>query len=152
MDLVKNVMEELIITCEQKDSLLSVAKKMYLNDIEFIPIVDEEKRLLGLISDRDVTITLGKNENTSIIDLKVEDADITDTMSVTSDENIEDVLRVMRKRRMKCIPVVDKTHRFMGLATVSRIVRKINGSAWERKNGKHKIEHGKEVNNFIQEQ
>lgn len=126
-------MEGIPATCCKKDSLHSVAKKMLRDNTAFIPIVDKEKRFLGLISDRDVTLTLGQNEHRPMSELTVRDALTNGAHTVTPDENINTVLRIMRKNRLKCLPVVDNMKRLRGIVSLNRVVQGINERSEEIK-------------------
>lgn len=133
MKKVKNVMNDIIVTCEQRDSLYSVAKKMLKGDVASIPIIGEDKRLLGMISDRDVTLALGKNENRPGAELTVNDAMSNEAEAVSPEDNIETVLRIMRRKRLKFLPVVDHQKRLRGIVSLHGIVKKINGVEDEKK-------------------
>lgn len=141
--MVKNVMEDIPATCEQKDTLHSVAKKMLRDNIAFIPIVDKESRFLGMISDRDVTLSLGKNENRPLSELTVKDVITGKTQTIAPEENIESALRIMRRKRLKCLPVVDNKQRLRGMVSLNRIVKKINESIVENKIAKNETEYEK---------
>lgn len=131
---VKNVMDNILVTCRQNDSLRSVAKKMLRDNVISIPIVGEGQRLLGIVSDRDVTLALGKNENKPESELTVDDAMTRETQAVSPEDSIETVLRVMRRKRLKSLPVVDSLQRLRGMVSLNRIVKRINGVVEENKN------------------
>lgn len=61
---VEDLMSKNPITCQLEDKLPVIVKKMTDNDIERIPIVDENNRLAGIIVTRDIinTISLFFNE------------------------------------------------------------------------------------------
>lgn len=121
-------MDGRMITCMRNDSLYTVAKKMLKDNVASIPIIGEDQLLLGMISDRDVTLALGKNESRPVTELTVNDAMTNETEAVSPEDNIETVLRIMRRKRLKFLPVVDGRQRLRGIVSLNGIVRKINGA------------------------
>jgi acetoin utilization protein AcuB len=83
-------------------------------NIRHLPIVDEEKKLVGLITQRsllralpsdvssfsrfEVSYILGK--------IKVRDIMVEDVMTIEEDTPIEEAARVMTDRRIGCLPVI----------------------------------------------
>ena len=51
---VGDLMTREVKTCIERDSLQKVAKVMWDNDCGCVPVVDEENRVVGVVTDRDI--------------------------------------------------------------------------------------------------
>jgi len=87
--------------------------------ISGFPVVDSEKRLVGMITHRDLRFVTDTN-------LKVRDV-MTAEGLVTAPEgtSFEDAKLLLQKNRIEKLPVVDKANRLKGLITISDIEKTI---------------------------
>ncbi len=68
---VKNLMTEAPITASLDEDITSVANKMSKQDITRLPVTDEESKLMGIITNRDVL-----RNSTEFVDILLEQAKI----------------------------------------------------------------------------
>jgi CBS domain-containing protein len=84
-----------------------VANVMDWQRIRHVPIEDNENRLVGLVTHRNLLRLLAENlskeERTS---LPVRDVMVTDVVTVTPDTNTVDAINLMRDEEVSCLPVV----------------------------------------------
>lgn len=59
--LVKEIMVEKVITFKPEDTLKEVVQKFSKNNISGAPVVDEENKVIGIISEADIFRTLRRN-------------------------------------------------------------------------------------------
>jgi acetoin utilization protein AcuB len=52
--LVRDIMTDDVQSCRAGDSLQLAAKLMWDGDFGCVPVVDEERRVIGIITDRDI--------------------------------------------------------------------------------------------------
>lgn len=96
-------------------SIGDVAKKMRDLDVGIIPVVEskDNKRLRGLITDRDITIRAvaeGKDGNAKVSDC------MTDRVrSVNKNDSVQEVMRVMKQEQVRRVPVTDREGRLVGI-------------------------------------
>ncbi len=92
--------------CTADTPLNEVAKLMVECDCGQIPVVDDAKKLVGVITDRDIVCrVVAKGQNPSA--LTAQDAMTQPVMSVTEDATLEDVLAKMEEHQVRRLPVVD---------------------------------------------
>ncbi|MGD8298422.1 MAG: CBS domain-containing protein, partial [Desulfobacterales bacterium] len=77
---VSRTMTRKVITLDQESSILDAQELMAENKIRHLPIIDKDRRLIGIITDRDIRSALPYNpqrepasEMKSILNLKVKD-------------------------------------------------------------------------------
>ena len=107
------------ITMRQHDRIRSVFAVMEKYDISGVPITDENGRLLGILTNRDLRFE-------SNMDLEVSEI-MTSEGLVTVKEGItlEEAKRKLHEHRIEKLPVVDDEFKLKGLITVKDIMKAI---------------------------
>lgn len=103
---VKDIMSKDIVIADLNDTIMEVAKLMAHHNIGCIPVTEDGSKVLGVITDRDIILSLAKYEldpaNTSassIMSNKV--------YSVKPDADLKDALDLMKKQRVRRLPVIE---------------------------------------------
>ncbi|MDP2321050.1 MAG: CBS domain-containing protein [Acidobacteriota bacterium] len=92
--------------CTAETPLNEVAKLMVECDCGEIPVVDDAKKLVGVVTDRDIVCrVVAKGQNPSA--MTAQDAMSHPVISVTEDATLEDVLAKMEEHQVRRLPVVD---------------------------------------------
>lgn len=92
------------------------AKKMMMDYGVSGLLVEEEERLVGIITQRD--ISLQKNEDCSVSDLMSKDI-----ITAREGTTIEQAKEILHKHRIEKLPVVDATRKIVGLITSKDILK-----------------------------
>ena len=103
---VRDVMTHPAISCGPENNLAEVVKIMWDADCGAVPIVDENRTLIGVITDRDIAITVG-TQNRLPSDIRVAEAMSDTVYSCTPDQDILGALKTMRSERVRRLPVVN---------------------------------------------
>lgn len=105
-NLAKDLMTANPQCCTAETPLNEVAKLMVENDCGEIPVVDAAKKLIGVVTDRDIVCRIvAKGQNPSA--MTAQDAMTQPVISVTEDSSLEDVLSLMEEHQIRRVPVVD---------------------------------------------
>jgi CBS domain-containing protein len=103
---VQLIMTENPKCCAPDTSLEEVAKMMVEIDCGCIPVVDENSKPIGMITDRDITVrTVAKGKNP--LDLTAGKVMTGDVYTVTPETSIEECCRMMEQKQVRRIAVVD---------------------------------------------
>lgn len=110
------------------DTLLSEARElMTTGNFRHLPVVDEEKRLVGIITDRDLrsampTGVLDEDEKGTYLQRFARTtvlAVMTEAVaSLTAEATLDDALLLFDRTRVGALPVVDGQHRVIGIISV----------------------------------
>ena len=96
-------------------------KKMYLMNIGAVIIVNNDKKITGIFSERDILRRVIPKEldikNTSIVTVMTKDPN-----TITSDTSLFDVFNLMQGLNFRHIPVVDN-NKLMGIVSIKDIVK-----------------------------
>ena len=129
--LVKDFMTPNVLTISEDKSMLEARELMKSSAFRRIPVVDDIKRVMGIITDGDVgrtspsdASTLSRYEANYLLSrLKVRDVMTRDVITVRDNSAIEDVAYILYKHNINDLPVVNEDNRLCGIITDSDIFR-----------------------------
>lgn len=113
---VDKVMTKNLITISIGKSVEEAVRKMIEHDIECLPVIDSEGILHGLITFRDI-VTKAVLSNKDVKTLKVEDIMTKNLVTCTSNSTILEVVKIMKNKHLRRIPIVDSSNKLVGLVT-----------------------------------
>ena len=153
--LVKDIMVKDVISFKADDSLETVAKIFIKKKISAGPVVDEENRVIGIISESDLMDVLEYHEDlgSELLSLvpgygdrwsfqrdfeeakkwlkRVEEGKVKDEMSknifkVHPDDDISKVSEAMVLRKVNQVPVVDNDEKLVGIVARADLIKGIS--------------------------
>lgn len=101
-------------------SLAEAAKKMASQDIGSLPVCDEPRRVVGIITDRDITVRAvarGMDPNQT----RVEDVMTRDVLCCSSESEVEDACQLMEKRQVRRLLVTGQDEVPVGIVSLGDI-------------------------------
>ncbi len=113
---VSRVMTRTLITVSLGSMVEEAVKKMVNFDVECLPVVDSEGILHGLLTFRDM-VTKVIYSQVDVRKLKVEDIMAKDLVTCDLSCTVLDVVKIMKNKHLRRIPVVDARSKLMGLVT-----------------------------------
>lgn len=123
--LAKNWMTRDVITLTPDRSMMKASKLMKDKTISCLPIVDEQGRIVGIVSDRDIkdaspskATTLDMHELYYLLsEIKVGDIMTKRPVTIRDDETVEKAAALMLEGHFGSLPVVDEDNRVVGIIT-----------------------------------
>ena len=119
---VEQLMTSDVKSCREYNTLNTAAQVMWDHDIGCVPIVDQENRVVGMLTDRDVCMSA------YLQGAPLRAASVTSAMSkevclCRSDDDIASVERLMQEKQIHRVPVVDAQGRLAGIISLNDIAR-----------------------------
>jgi CBS domain-containing protein len=101
------------------------AQVMKREDVGIVPVVDgqTEKRLIGLVTDRDIAIRCiadGKDGTCRVRDVMSSD----DLATCSQNDDVENVMSAMRTEKVRRIPIVDERGSLVGIVSQADVLIK----------------------------
>jgi CBS domain-containing protein len=125
---ISSIMEEDVITLHEGDSIDDVIKMMLLGNLSGFPVVNDESKVIGIVSERDF---IGLVANI-ITGKRVADFMSRDVVSVRPDTKVEDAARVMISNDFRRLPIVHEGV-MTGVVTTSDIINYLgSGEVFEK--------------------
>ncbi len=121
-----------VITVDQEATIFDAQELLAKNKIRHLPIVDKDRRLIGVITDRDIRSALPYNsliehcseeEKERVAKFKVKDIMTKDPISIFPTYTIQDALLLIQNSKVGALPVVDDDHKLMGIISVRDLLR-----------------------------
>jgi CBS domain-containing protein len=118
---VKDFLTPDVKSCRADTDLGAVATIMWDSDCGVVPVVNDECNVIGMITDRDICIAAA-TRSTSPSNLRVKDVMSGDVYSCSPEDDVRTALKVMRERRIRRLPVVDRDERLVGIISMNDLV------------------------------
>jgi CBS domain-containing protein len=123
---VSQLMTKDVATCRADDSLTRAAQIMWEHDCGCVPVVDDEGRIQGMITDRDICMaayTQGKR----LDEIPISSAMSREVYAASPNEDVERAADLMSQKRVRRIPVVDGGQQVVGLLSLGDFARSVSG-------------------------
>ena len=117
---IRSVMTTNPATCGRDATLQDVARLMKQNDCGEIPIVDEDRRPLGVITDRDIAVR-AVAEGTDPRSASAADYMTAPVATVREDGSLDDCCRLMEQNQIRRVLVVDRQGGIAGIVAQADI-------------------------------
>jgi len=118
---VAEVMTRNVQSCTPETNLAAAAMQMWNGDCGVLPVVDNDDRVLGMITDRDICIAAATNHQ-DIAGIRVGEVTTGEVQSCTPETSLRDALRIFEQARVRRLPVVDEDKKLLGILSLSDIV------------------------------
>lgn len=119
---IKKLMTRDVATCRTSDSTHHAAHLMWEKDCGVLPVVDEQQRLIGMMTDRDVCMA-GYTTGRKLDQILVGDVMSRNVQACSPDDSIADAETAMKKRHVRRLPVVDSQSRVVGILSLNDLAR-----------------------------
>jgi len=128
---VERLMRRDVDACRPEDTGNCAAKIMWERDCGFVPIVDEDSKVVGVVTDRDLCMaayTQGKH----IQEIPVSGVMSKKIYACRPEDALTEAEKMMRERQVRRLPVTDAEGRLKGILSLSDITREAAKEARSR--------------------
>jgi CBS domain-containing protein len=120
--LVEDVMCRTVHCARVGESGADAAQKMWNHDIGFLPVLDEQGRVIAAITDRDLCMA-SLTQGRALADIPVGSAMSRVLVAARPSDPITAAERLMQTHQLRRLPVVDTDGRPVGVVTISDVAR-----------------------------
>jgi CBS domain-containing protein len=117
----RDVMASPTITCHVNDPLDVAAQKMWDADIGVLTVVNDEGKLTGMITDRDICMA-AYTQGRPLGELLVNAAMARHVVSAGPETDIADIEQLMSKHQIRRVPIVDAAGMPVGIVSMNDLV------------------------------
>lgn len=144
----RDIMNKEVITVNPEDNVEQLVKLLLENKISGVPVVDEQGKVIGIVSEADliypeksvhlpafIPVLDGiiflesfkklEKEIKKMTAYKVKDVMIKDVVTVDEDANLEDIVNILLNKKINRVPVVNSNNKLIGIITRSNILKHI---------------------------
>lgn len=114
---IRDIMMSTPKYCRPDTNLAAAVELMWKNDCGFLPVVDFENRVVGVITDRDICIALGtRNQRAS--EIFVREVMAERVYACAMEEDIRTALKTMETHQVRRLPVVNADGKLAGVLSI----------------------------------
>ena len=115
--LVRDVMTEGTECIQPSDSLQKAAQRMKNLNVGSLPVCGDNNRLVGLITDRDITVR-AVAEAYDAHRTTVKDIMTPDVLYCFEDQDVQDAAQLMKERQIRRLAVLNRDKRLTGIVSL----------------------------------
>lgn len=120
---VQDVMTENVKFCWPDTNLAAAAATMWQNDCGVLPVVADDGKAIGIITDRDIAIALG-TRNRPASDIRVSEVMSNEIYAAYPEEDIHTALKLMRREKVHRLAVLNTAGTLEGILSLNDIALK----------------------------
>lgn len=136
---VRDVMSKKVVSVREGSDIHEVSRLLSENRVSGLPVVDEENRVIGVLSEADLLHMAGIEKGHSFRDILkhilgepfpknregniVKDIMTSPAITTTPWADIREVAEILDEKRIKRLPVVDENNRLTGIISRGDIIR-----------------------------
>jgi CBS domain-containing protein len=127
MPQVRELMTESPRTVPPDASAVDAAKVMQNEDAGVVPIVEDDGRLVGVVTDRDIALRVvaeGREPDST----KVAEIASQNLATVDPQQDIDEALRLMAEHQVRRLPVVEEDGKLVGILAQADVARHLDAS------------------------
>lgn len=141
---VKDLCTKNIRTCTKNDNLATVGSLMWVGDFGIVPVVDEDGRVAGVVTDRDIAIALA-TKNRPASEVAVAELPTETLHACSPDDDVLTALELMSRHRIRRLPVIGAGGRLYGMVSLNDVVLAANGKGADLPSAKAVIDTFKSI-------
>jgi len=116
----KDLMTKDVITVSEDMSIVELAKVLYENKISGVPVVDKDKKLVGVVTEKDLIniIFSGNVRNTKVGDIMSRNI-----IKFTPDTDIDKIALAISEKNVRRVIIVDDKDKVVGIVSRRDIIK-----------------------------
>jgi len=115
----KDIMTKRVVTVSPCTTVKEFTELLAAKKISGVPVVDEQKRVIGIATEADVLAHPGAKTVEEIMTKRV--------ISVKPDTPVEEIAKLLAKKKIKRVPVIDEKGKLVGIVSRADIVKAFAG-------------------------
>ena len=139
---VQEIMTENVISLEPQDCIARAIEVMQTQEFRHIPIIDEQEKLTGLVSDRDILRNLpfmrkrspsppkrfrerlfaGDSWTTNFL-MQLDEIMVREVLNISPTCKISEAVDILHKKKISCLPVINEDKKLQGMITITDLMR-----------------------------
>jgi len=118
---VQELMTTNAITCGPDTNLAAAAGLMWDNDCGSLAVTNDDGKVIGLITDRDICIAVATRQRLAS-EIPVSEVITGEVWACAPQDRIQNLLQTMRHARVRRLPVISDDGKLQGIVSISDVV------------------------------
>jgi CBS domain-containing protein len=121
---VQELMTQMPATCTRESTCAEAARIMWDCDCGSVPVVDENGRAIGIVTDRDICMS-ALFRGLPLAAIGIADVMSGDLCTCRADDDVKDAERLMQQRQVRRLPVVDSGGALVGILSLGDVAQRV---------------------------
>ena len=134
------LMTKSVAICHTGDMLNIPAQLMWDHDCGAIPVVDDDGKIAGMLTDRDICMA-AYTKNRPLDTLPVREAMATQVISARPEQSLAEVEQLMAEKQIRRVPVLDAAGKPLGILSMNDLAIESARSSSPLKHGMSRLVH-----------
>lgn len=117
---VRAIMTEPVHACNEDDTLHAAAQIMWDHDCGAVPVTDQQGRLRGIVTDRDICMA-AYTKGMPLQHIRVGDVMAQPVHTCSPDDTLERTIAVMADAQVRRLPIIDQERKLVGIVSLADV-------------------------------
>ena len=127
---VKDIMTQSAVCCSPDTNVGAAVELMWVHNCGMLPVVGTDRKLIGIVTDRDICIAMG-TRNRLAGELTVGEIATRNVLTCKPDDEIHEALDTMANKQVRRLPVVNVEGLPQGILSMDDIITHGDLNKWE---------------------
>jgi CBS-domain-containing membrane protein len=123
--LIQDLMTRNVRTCRSYESLNAAAQKMWEADIGAIPVLDDKQRVVGMVTDRDISMA-AYTQGRPLCQILIAESMSKSVVTCAPTDTVARAEQLMRDHAIRRLPVVDEHRHVIGIVSMNDLARAVS--------------------------
>jgi CBS domain-containing protein len=108
------------VTMRQEQPLANAVAFMEAKNVGAVVVIDDERKIVGIITDRDIALALGSGQVTT--GTPVADVMTREVHTIWQDQGIFNATQYMMGHKVRRLPIIDRQEHLVGMVTADDLI------------------------------
>lgn len=119
---VRDIMTRAPAFCEMETNLCAATELLWERNCGILPVVNEERRVVAVVTDRDICIAVG-TRNRLPSEMTVGEVASGNVFACKPDDSVQTALTTMAQGKVRRLPVIDAEGKLEGLLSMDDVIQ-----------------------------
>lgn len=120
--IAKDIMTKKVISLSPETNVQEAIKILIDNKISAAPVIDRKKALIGLVSEKDLLVSLDFIGEKKMSDVRVEEFMTPEVIMFPEDASVREIMQVLVRKNIKRVPIM-RDNAVIGIVSRRDILR-----------------------------
>lgn len=125
--LIQDLMSTNVQSCRSYESLNAAAHKMWEADVGAVPVLDDKRRVVGMLTDRDICMA-AYTQGRPLSEIVIAESMSRSLVTCSPDDTVAHAEELMREHAVRRLPVVDAQRHIVGIVSMNDLARVVSRS------------------------
>ena len=122
--LISQLLKRDVISINPNKTIFNAIKLLTENNIGALPVINDNKELCGIISERDIIRSMSQNIGTNFKKCPIDSIMTSNVITISNNAISEDIMDIMTKNKIRHIPIVENKL-LMGIVSIGDVVKRL---------------------------